>query len=63
MVQGQVLKTDVDFDNAMLFGLNISVWQQGEIVDYGGKIIANTDDSVHINDGKYLKAVCAFKVR
>lgn len=58
-----ILKTDVDFDNAMLFGVNVSVWQKGEIIDYGGKIVANTKDSVHINDGKYLKAVCEFKVR
>ncbi len=58
-----ILKTPVDFDNAMLFGVNISVWQQNEIIDYGGKITANTVYSVDINDGKYLKSVCEFKVR
>lgn len=59
----QILKSPFDFDNAMFFGVNVSVWQKGEIIDYGGKIVANTDESLHINDGKYLKAVCEFKIR
>lgn len=60
---GQALKSPYDFDNAMFFGVDVSVWQNGEIIDYGSKIIANTAESIHINDGKYLKAVCEFKVR
>jgi hypothetical protein len=55
MAYGQLLKTDADFDNALFFQLRIIVWQQGEIIDYGGKIVANTEESVHINDGKILK--------
>jgi hypothetical protein len=60
---GQVLKSPYDFDNAMFFGADVSVWQNENIIDYGGKILANTDDSILINDGRYLKAVCEFKVR
>jgi hypothetical protein len=62
-ISGSTLRTSADFDNAMLFGLDISVWQQGEIIDYGGKIVGNTEESVHINDGRYLKIACEFKVR
>jgi hypothetical protein len=62
-ISGSTLRTSADLDNAMLFSLNISVWQQGEIIDYGGKIVGHTEGAVHINDGRYLKAVCVFKVR
>lgn len=58
----QILNSPFDFDNAMFFGVNVEVWQHGDIVDSGGKILANTIDSVHINDGKYLKTLCEFRV-
>lgn len=58
-----ILKTPVDFDNAMLFGIDISVWQKGEIIDYGGKIIENLPNSVCMNGGRYMKEACEFKVR
>lgn len=58
-----ILMSPADFDNAILFGVNISVWHEGKIVDYGGKIIANTNDFAHINDGKYAKSTYEFKVR
>lgn len=60
---GYALRTSVDFDNAMYFGLKISVWQSGNIIDYGGSIQKHTDESVCINDGNYLKATCEFKIR
>lgn len=63
MQKGFVLKQPVDFDNAMFLQKNIEVWQQGRLLDYGGQIQMHTDNAVIINDGKYLKATCEFRVR
>jgi hypothetical protein len=60
---GSVLRTSADFDNAMMFQLNVVIWQDDEIIDYGGKIESNTDASVRINECHYFKATCEFKVR
>lgn len=60
---GQVLGSPFDFDNAMFFGLSVSVWQNDQIIDYGGKIQQHTEDSVVINGGRYLKSVSEFKIR
>jgi hypothetical protein len=60
---GYTLRTSADFDNAILFQKYISVWQNGSILDYGGLIESHTDNSVKINDGRYLKATCEFRVR
>lgn len=60
---GYALRTSADFDNAMYFGLKITVLQNGGILDYGGSIQKHNGESVVINDGYYLKAVCEFKVR
>jgi hypothetical protein len=60
---GLILKTDADFDNAIFFGLNINVWQDNEILDYGGIIESYSKDAVRINGAYYLKATCEFKVR
>lgn len=60
---GQPLHTSADIDNAMYFALNVIVYQAGEIIDYGGRIESQSQHSVRINDGNYLKATCEFKVR
>jgi hypothetical protein len=60
----QNLLTLADFDNAILFGLKIEVWQDGSIIDYAGVIESHTVNSVtFMNESKYLKATCEFKVR
>lgn len=56
----RILKTNVDFDNAMYFGHRIEVWQDGKIIDYGGCIEKATDQAVLINGGWYLKKLCEF---
>ncbi|MCR8633473.1 hypothetical protein [Paenibacillus radicis (ex Xue et al. 2023)] len=62
--RNQILKTTADFDNAILFSLKIEVWQDGRIIDYAGVIESHTNDSVtFMNESKFLKAVCEFKVR
>lgn len=60
----QLLKTPADFDNAMFFGVNVTVWQNGELIDSGGQITKHINgEAVYINDGYYLKATCEFKIR
>ena len=59
----QQLVNSVDFDNAMYLAVPVSVWQNGEIIDYGGPIQMHTTEAVCINDGYYLKCVCEFRVR
>lgn len=62
-ISNYILKTSADFDNAMFFGVNVIVWQDGKILDYGGIITKHSDGSVYINDGNFLKVNCEFKVR
>ncbi|WP_240414979.1 hypothetical protein [Paenibacillus periandrae] len=52
-----------DFDNAMFFGTNIEVFQNGEPIDRGGQIEKHTEDCVYINGGFFIKENCDFKVR
>jgi hypothetical protein len=61
---GSTLRTSADFDNAIMFGLRIEVWQDEAIIDYAGVIESHTNDSVtFMNESKYLKATCEFRVR
>jgi hypothetical protein len=62
-ISGSTLRSSADFDNAQLFHLNIEVYQQNEPIDRGGIIESHTEHSVTIDGAKFLKAVCAFKVR
>lgn len=63
MQKDYILKTDADFDNAILFQLPVIVWQNGEILDYGGVIQEHTSKTVRINDDWYVKCVCEFRIR
>jgi hypothetical protein len=60
---GTVLKTDADFYNAMLFGLRVTVYQDGEILDYGGVIKQFSEHSVTVDEFFFLRENCEFKVR
>jgi len=59
----KILRSEADFDNAILFQIKVIVWQQDKILDYGGTIEHHTHDSVYINGIYYLKATCEFRVR
>lgn len=59
----KILRNPVDFDNAILFGLHIEVWQQGELLDYGGVIRGHNEDCVYINEWGYFKNACEFRVK
>lgn len=61
--KNQVLRSSFDFDNAMYFGVPVSVWQDGKILDYGGQIENHTEESVIINGSSFLKAVFEFQIR
>jgi hypothetical protein len=41
----------------------VIVWQQGEIIDYDGRIEAITENAVQIDGARYLKETCEIKVR
>lgn len=59
---GQLLSHPVDFDNAMLFAVPITVWLNGEILEDGKPIEKRTDDTVYVNGYYYLINNCQFKV-
>ena len=61
--KNQVLTTSADFDNAIMFQIQVAVWQNGEILDYGGIIELNSDESVKIQGNYYFKMNCEFRVR
>lgn len=52
-ISGQTLRTSADFENAMLFGLRVEVYQQNVPIDSGGHIQAHTDNSVTIDGAKF----------
>jgi hypothetical protein len=60
---GRALKTDADFDNAVLFGLRIEVYQHGEPLDPGGTIESHSEEAVKIDGAYFLKSNCEFIVR
>lgn len=57
-----ILTTDAHLSMAMLNSSRVSVWLQDELLDYGGVIKEFTELSVTINDGKYLRATCEFRI-
>jgi len=60
----QQLINSIDFDNAMYFGVPVSVYHlDGELSDYGGLIEKHTENCVYINGGYFIKENCIFKVR
>jgi len=46
----------------MYFGIPIRVFQHGEVIEYGGAIVKNTDQAVKIGEAYFLKWKCEFKV-
>jgi hypothetical protein len=63
LASGFVLSTGHHFQVAIHNGLPVEVWQQGQIIDYGGPIDRITEDTVWINGCHYVIAVCEFKIR
>jgi hypothetical protein len=61
MTHGYILKTDVDFFNAILFRHNISVTQDGEQIG-SGVIISQSQHAVKMADAHFFKHSCNFMV-
>jgi hypothetical protein len=61
MVHGQILKTDADFYNATLFGIAVSVTQEGHHMG-SGHIVSQSKYVVRMIDGLYYKDACEFTV-
>ncbi|CAM3785790.1 hypothetical protein [Marinicrinis lubricantis] len=58
-----VLRTDADFENAILFKNRVAVTQYGFTVDYGGMIESFDKEYVKINNRYYQRASYEFRVR
>lgn len=61
--EGKVLKEDIDFDYAIVFKVKVIVWQQDEILDFGGIIEDYNKDTVKINGTYFMRNACEFRVR
>lgn len=60
---GFVLETNLHLDAAKFNQTVITVWIEDHIIDYCGYIKSFTEDSVTIDEFKYLRAISVFKVR
>jgi hypothetical protein len=60
---GQLLHHPVHFYTAMLYGCEVSVWQEGEAIENGGIIEKYSDETIKINGAYFLKANCQFTVK
>jgi hypothetical protein len=58
---GYRLKTDVDFDNAIIFRLIISITQQDMHVG-SGFIKSHNSEVVYVNNFAVSKKLCEFKI-
>lgn len=61
MEHGQILKTDADFDNAILFGIAVSV-TQGNRHMASGHMMSQSMLVVKMLDGCFFKDSCKFTV-
>jgi hypothetical protein len=60
---GFELVTDLQLDAAKFNKTMITVWTQGHILDHSGYIKSFTEHTVTIDDFKYPRDNCIFKVR
>ncbi|WP_090677130.1 hypothetical protein [Paenibacillus tianmuensis] len=60
---GFLLTTPEQIAAAIFNKSNVTVWQNGRILDYGGPIEVQTEHSVTINKANYLKVNCEFRIR
>jgi hypothetical protein len=61
MLYEQILETDADFHNAILFGIAVSITQDGEHMG-SGHVLSQTYHVVKMTDGIYFKDACVFTV-
>lgn len=63
MNPGEILRDDQDLDYAIALRHNVSVWENGQIANYGGLIEKHTEHAVKINGVYYAKGTYEFRVR
>jgi hypothetical protein len=61
MLKGQTLKSDLDFDKAILFKSEIEVTQDGKVLG-SGKVMSHSQYSVKLVNGYFFKDGCEFTV-
>lgn len=57
----QILKSDLDFEKAILFRSIVEVTQDGILVG-NGRITAHSQYSVKMSDSSYMKDSCEFTI-
>jgi hypothetical protein len=60
---GFLLSTRHHLEAAMFNRSNVSVWQSGELIEYGGRIEKLTHVAVTINGAHYFLETCEFRIR
>jgi hypothetical protein len=60
---GFLLETDHHLQAAMFNKSNVIVWQDDEIIYYGGPIESFTENSITILGNRFLKETCQFRIR
>jgi hypothetical protein len=61
--KNEIICHDQDFDYAVFLKLPLTVWQYGEILDYGGVVEDVDHEAIKINGAYFLRSTCQFKVR
>lgn len=60
---GTVLDTPEKFGTAMVTQLHVAVYQQGELISFGGPIQDYSSIAVKINNSYFMIKSCEFRVR
>ncbi|MGF9714977.1 hypothetical protein [Paenibacillus naphthalenovorans] len=58
-----VLSTDEHINAALFNKSKVIVYQDDQIINYGGLIQAQSEHAIKINDEYYLKETCEFRIR
>jgi hypothetical protein len=61
MLKGQVIKSDLDFDKAILFKTEVEVTQDDKVMG-SGNVISHSRYTVKMADGYFFKDECEFTV-
>jgi hypothetical protein len=61
MLKGNVLKSDLDFDKAILFKTEVEVTRHDKVIG-SGNVISHSRFTVKMEDGYFFKDECEFTV-
>lgn len=60
---GKPLRTSEELQRAMDQSITVAVFQNGKMIDKGGRVELQTEQAVKINGNYFLKTTCEFKTR